>query len=335
VNIPAESGLRLMFLWVRRLSGRFGDSRVSDDFSIANNRYQARKNFGPLNLICMDYLHGLSVAELLKAARSPIPPEIAITIVVGVLHGLHAAHEACSEQGDCLEIVHRDVTPQNVIVDGTPRVLDLRRPTVETVCIPPLANPLSKSRMDAIVFTVLAGLLFVPILFVHWYASRTPTAIVGSSHAAKFMPLLVPLNATDPQDEKHAILAATLDERASTHTLPSPDGPQNTAIRFGGHSPGRLSPGRGVRARHSALARRPAPADSVRAAPTRDALLPSLSTGLESSVSSLRASNRARTGNFPSKSAAVVRRCACRGRASCRCDSAASPGRRAIRTRLR
>jgi serine/threonine protein kinase len=389
-------------------------------------------------LLVMDYLHGLSVAELLKAARSPIPPEIAVTIVVGVLHGLHAAHEACSEQGDCLEIVHRDVTPQNVIVgvDGTPRVLDfgiahamgrlqttkagqvkgklaymapeqlgagpidrrvdvyssavmlwemlsgrrrlfstrgerqavappsvyqkgisssldsivrrglensperrfataldmavalenqsitvsatqlgdwvrrlwgkgldirtrqiaaieggarrellataddngearqvessektvaLRRPTVETVPLPPVASPSAKSRKGALLVTVVAGILCVPVLFVHWYASRTATAMVGSSHPPRFMPLLVPLNATDRQDEKHTLLAAPLDERAATHALPSPDGPRNTARRFGGYSPRRPFPGSGARARTSALARRPAPADLVRA----------------------------------------------------------------------
>src|SRR5678816_4576391 len=44
----------------------------------------------------------------------------------GILHGLHAAHEATTELGEPLEIVHRDVSPQNVLVgtDGVPRVLD-------------------------------------------------------------------------------------------------------------------------------------------------------------------------------------------------------------------
>jgi len=78
-----------------------------------------------LSLI-MEYVHGLSVARLLKVAGHAPPPEIATTVMIGVLHGLHAAHEALSERGDCLDIVHRDVTPHNVMVgvDGTPRVLD-------------------------------------------------------------------------------------------------------------------------------------------------------------------------------------------------------------------
>jgi serine/threonine-protein kinase len=46
--------------------------------------------------------------------------------MVGVLHGLHAAHEAKSDDGAPLGLVHRDVSPQNILVgsDGVARVLD-------------------------------------------------------------------------------------------------------------------------------------------------------------------------------------------------------------------
>jgi serine/threonine-protein kinase len=55
-----------------------------------------------------------------------MPLNVVTTIMAGVLHGLHAAHEARTEQGEPLAIVHRDVSPQNVLVgvDGVPRVLD-------------------------------------------------------------------------------------------------------------------------------------------------------------------------------------------------------------------
>src|SRR5579864_4264727 len=55
-----------------------------------------------------------------------MPVRIVASVLAGALRGLHAAHEAKSEVGDPLEIVHRDVSPQNVLVgtDGIPRVLD-------------------------------------------------------------------------------------------------------------------------------------------------------------------------------------------------------------------
>ncbi|MET0595340.1 MAG: serine/threonine-protein kinase, partial [Polyangiaceae bacterium] len=51
---------------------------------------------------------------------------IACAIVADALHGLHAAHEAKDERGKPLGIVHRDVSPQNVLVgtDGMARLLD-------------------------------------------------------------------------------------------------------------------------------------------------------------------------------------------------------------------
>jgi eukaryotic-like serine/threonine-protein kinase len=80
-------------------------------------------------IVVMDYVHGESLGRLMKTARTeekPIPLGIAVAIVAGVLKGLHAAHETTTEKGEPLRIVHRDVSPQNVVVgvDGIPRLLD-------------------------------------------------------------------------------------------------------------------------------------------------------------------------------------------------------------------
>lgn len=83
---------------------------------------------GELSLV-MEYVHGESFSKLLGAAYrmgQPAPPSIIRTVMVDVLRGLHGAHEATDEQGHLLQIVHRDVSPQNIIVgaDGIARVLD-------------------------------------------------------------------------------------------------------------------------------------------------------------------------------------------------------------------
>ncbi len=79
--------------------------------------------------LVLEYVHGASLARLMKAAiakQAVIPARIAAAITSGALHGLHAAHEAIDENGEPLDIVHRDVSPQNILVgsDGVTRVLD-------------------------------------------------------------------------------------------------------------------------------------------------------------------------------------------------------------------
>lgn len=83
---------------------------------------------GELFLI-MDYVRGESLSKIVRTVRKQgkrIPPRIAASIMCGFLHGLHAAHEAKNERGEPLGLVHRDVSPQNVLVgtDGVARVLD-------------------------------------------------------------------------------------------------------------------------------------------------------------------------------------------------------------------
>jgi serine/threonine-protein kinase len=79
--------------------------------------------------IVMEYVHGEPLSVLRRAAEKlALTPSLPVcsAIMVAALQGLHAAHDARTETGLMLQIVHRDVSPQNIIVsaDGVPMVID-------------------------------------------------------------------------------------------------------------------------------------------------------------------------------------------------------------------
>lgn len=77
--------------------------------------------------LAMEYVHGVSFDRLLQATRPErLDPSIACAVVAGALKGLHAAHESCTPKGTPLNLVHRDVSPQNILVgvDGITRMID-------------------------------------------------------------------------------------------------------------------------------------------------------------------------------------------------------------------
>jgi serine/threonine-protein kinase len=80
-------------------------------------------------VLVQEYVHGAPLHWLLNRARQArvhVPIDIAVSIATQVLAGLHAAHTMVDEMGMPLDVVHRDVSPQNVMIgtDGTARLLD-------------------------------------------------------------------------------------------------------------------------------------------------------------------------------------------------------------------
>src|SRR5262249_52844520 len=62
----------------------------------------------------------------LRKEKSAIPLGIAIRIFLDILAGLHAAHELTGPDGALLHLIHRDVSPQNLLIgtDGISRITD-------------------------------------------------------------------------------------------------------------------------------------------------------------------------------------------------------------------
>jgi len=110
-----------MFLDEARLAARVHHPNVVPTLDVV---YEGGELF-----LVMEYVPGESLSRLHRAALSrgeKVPPRVAISLLANLLDGLHAAHEAKSEAGEPLGIVHRDISPQNLLVgvDGVARVLD-------------------------------------------------------------------------------------------------------------------------------------------------------------------------------------------------------------------
>ncbi|HQP39033.1 MAG TPA: serine/threonine-protein kinase, partial [Polyangiaceae bacterium] len=79
--------------------------------------------------LVMDYVEGDTLSGIVRAALAggaTLPPRIVARILSDALLGLHAAHELTSAEGAPLSLVHRDVSPQNLLVgtDGISRLTD-------------------------------------------------------------------------------------------------------------------------------------------------------------------------------------------------------------------
>jgi len=70
--------------------------------------------------IAMEWIHGVSMAYLLKTLPNRrMDYGIAAQLLSQAAAGLHAAHELRDDEGQLLEVVHRDATPQNLLVAAT------------------------------------------------------------------------------------------------------------------------------------------------------------------------------------------------------------------------
>jgi serine/threonine-protein kinase len=121
-HLAKDREFSLMFLDEARLAARIRHPNVVPILDVV----QAA---GDNILLVMEYVHGEALSRLDATAKlrgEPIPLAISASLITDTLHGLHAAHEATDERGEALGIVHRDVSPHNILVgiDGVARLVD-------------------------------------------------------------------------------------------------------------------------------------------------------------------------------------------------------------------
>ncbi|MCA9656677.1 MAG: serine/threonine protein kinase, partial [Myxococcales bacterium] len=75
--------------------------------------------------LAMEYLHGRNLRAIQRSIREagPLPLGFAVGTIMEIGAGLHAAHEHRDPEGNAIEVVHRDVSPSNVIVTFDGRVV--------------------------------------------------------------------------------------------------------------------------------------------------------------------------------------------------------------------
>ena len=96
--------------------------------------------------IAMDYVEGFDLSALLKKCskqKVKLPAELAFHVVSEVLHGLDYAHRAKGEDGKPLGLVHRDVSPSNVLVsfEGEVKLCDFGIAHANALAVPSGEEP--------------------------------------------------------------------------------------------------------------------------------------------------------------------------------------------------
>jgi len=120
-ELASEPDALAMFLDEARLAALLNHGNVVQTYEVGTE--------GARHVIVMEYLDGQSLASVLrKAGKSgeAFPSALHFRVIIDALEGLHYAHELKGYDGKPLQLVHRDISPQNVFItyDGRTKLLD-------------------------------------------------------------------------------------------------------------------------------------------------------------------------------------------------------------------
>jgi serine/threonine-protein kinase len=120
-HIAKDPDFQSMFLDEARLAARIRHPNVVGTIDVDKSDHGM--------FLVMEFVDGPSLHNLrreFRRRRESIPLAITLRIFIDALAGLHAAHELTGPDGTTLNLVHRDVSPQNILVgkDGVTRITD-------------------------------------------------------------------------------------------------------------------------------------------------------------------------------------------------------------------
>jgi serine/threonine-protein kinase len=120
-DLATEPSALTMFLDEVRIAAQLNHPNVVQTYEVGTE--------GDRHVMVMEYLEGQSLSAIVKRAElsgARPPARLMLRVIMNALEGLHYAHELSSYDGAPLELVHRDVSPQNIFVtyDGQVKVLD-------------------------------------------------------------------------------------------------------------------------------------------------------------------------------------------------------------------
>jgi len=110
-HLAEEPQFVRMFLEEARLAALIAHPNVVQIFDV--------DQFEGHYYIAMEYLDGPSLGTVMRKLRAvggALPPPVAAEIVAQAAEGLHAAHELRDDSGELLQLVHRDISPHNLMV---------------------------------------------------------------------------------------------------------------------------------------------------------------------------------------------------------------------------
>ncbi|MBL8953040.1 MAG: serine/threonine protein kinase [Myxococcaceae bacterium] len=113
-HLAREPQFIKMFLDEARIAARLSHPNITQIYNLGAQ--------GGTYFIAMEYVDGRDLREIWRmceARGQPMPPQYACRIVAEACAALHHAHKKTNKQGKPLGIVHRDVSPQNILVTHT------------------------------------------------------------------------------------------------------------------------------------------------------------------------------------------------------------------------